>query len=98
MINNNIVNPKKYPEEEVAKSYKMQVELARNLTASNYQNLKKFIQPIADQFFDGDTEKTKRHMIFPLLINSYNTGSNILQKDLRKFLKTYTSKDELAKS
>lgn len=97
MINIPIVNPKNKSIDEVKLSLPLQVELARNLTNANYQNLSKYTNSIARAYYNGDTEKAEKDFIFPALINSYNTGTTTIMKNLDNFMKKYPDQKSLMK-
>ena len=88
-ISNQKVNPKKYTQEAVQKDFTKQVELAKNLMTEDYKVLKKYITPVANQYFSGNEDDAKKFLIAPLIFNAYNTGSPNIMKALGGFLKEY---------
>ena len=95
MIGNDVINPNKYPINEVQKSLKKQVELAKNIFLDNWSRLKTYIPKIARQYFSGNNEQAIEYVILPLLITAYNTGYPNIKKLIDGFLSDFPDQESI---
>lgn len=89
-IANPRLNPDKYPQNEVRYSLKKQVEIAKRLFLTDWELIHgRFAKKIADNYFNGNREDAIRYALFPILMNTYNTGYKNIDPVIRGFIKEY---------
>jgi Family of unknown function (DUF5715)/Transglycosylase SLT domain len=94
-IRNTDLNPHRYSVDEVKSSLKKQVEIAKRLFESDWKNILTLARKLwlSQKYFDNDTDKLIEYLLFPLLINAYNTGFTNMSEVLRAFVKKYPTKE-----
>lgn len=89
-IRDSRLNPKKYSLDEVTLSLKKQAEIAKRLFLADWELIRsRFGEKIGKAYFGGNADDTLRYVLFPLLINAYNTGYPNIEAVVRGFMTKY---------
>ncbi len=90
------LNPKKYTLDEVSLSLKKQVEIAKRLFLADWMLIRgRFGEKISKAYFGGNMEDTLRYALFPILINTYNTGYPNIEAVVRGFMEEYPTLQDI---
>ena len=98
IITNERLNPEKWSMDWVRLSIQKQCTIALRLFQEDWKLLRRYRSIIAKSYFDKDEEKAVEFILFPLLINSYNTGYPTVRKNLDDFLEKYPTIQSLKKN